>query len=303
MLSFDAKKETHSLRRSNTCLGWYCLNSATRFGIIFSIVVAFIILSILWMYCVGQARIFRINTKTNHASGVRRERRYQFTRKSTARSTPHSVPQNFVFGNGMPQNFPVCVLPAPQVLPVQPFGVINAHTAQMHTMAPTGLPQGFQYPTYPSVTAQVPQTTQYPTYPGVTAPEPPRPEDSRKESGRAPDECPSGHLGWWQRFYRAFNLPAGAASTIASSPSPSPEPEQRAIMRIDRSATNRHLENTPPQFDNQMNKGTFETTAIEQDDTSSMLCNLDASNDSKESIRSDAATVHSDDFEVNPRRR
>lgn len=287
MSSFDATKATHHLRRSDTCLGWHCLNSATRFGIIFSIVVAVIILSIVWMYCAGRARIFRMKSKTNHASEVQRERRYQFTRKCTARSTPYSVPQNFVFANGMPQNFPVYYLPAPQVLPAQPFGVINAHNAQVHTMAPTGLPQG----------------TQYPTYPGVTAPELPKTKDSRRESSRAPDECPSSHPTWWQRFYRAFNLPAGAASTIASSPSPSPEPEQRAIIRIDHSATNRRLGNTTPQFDNHIDNGIFETTATERDDTSSMLCNLDASNGSKESIRSDAATVHSDDFEVNPRRR
>ncbi|PON27941.1 hypothetical protein TGAM01_v203078 [Trichoderma gamsii] len=287
MSSFDVQEETHHLRRSDTCLGWHCLNSATRFGIIFSLVVAFIILSIVWMYCAGRERIFRIRTKTNLASGVQKERRYQFTRKSAATSTPHSVPQNFVSENGMPPHFPVYFLPVPWVLPVQSFGVMNAHTAQIHTMASTGLPQG----------------TLYPTYPGVTAPELPKPEDPRKESSRASDECPSGHPTWWQRFYRAFNLPAGAASTIASSPSLSPEPEQRAIIRIDHSAINRRLENATPRFDGHINKCTFETTATEQDDVSSMLCNLDASNDSKESIRSDAATVHSDDFEVNPRYR
>ncbi|EHK47908.1 hypothetical protein TRIATDRAFT_281647 [Trichoderma atroviride IMI 206040] len=287
MSSFEATKETLRLPRSDTCLGWHCLNSATRFGIIFSIVVAVIILSIVWMYCAGRARIFRIKTKTNHASRVQRERRYQFTRKGTAKPTPYSVPQNFVFGNGMPPNFPGYYLPAPQVLPAQPFGVIGAHNAQIHTMAPTSLPQG----------------TQYPTYPGVTAPELPKTKDSRTEPSRTPDECSSSHPTWWQRFYRAFNLPAGAASTIASSPSPSPEPEQRAIIRIEHSTTDRRLENTMPQFDNHVDEGIFETTATEQDDASSMLCNLDASNDSKESIRSDAATVHSDDFEVNPRRR
>lgn len=201
MSSFDAKEEAHYLRRSDTCLGWHCLNSATRFGIIFSIVVAFIILSLIWMYCAGRARILRNETKTNHAPGVQRERQYQFTRKVTARSTPHPVPQNLVFGNGMLQNFPLYVLPSPQMLPVQPFGVMNAHTAQIHAMAPTGLPQG----------------TQHPTYPGVIAPEPLESEDSRKESSRAPDECPSSHPTWWQRFYRAFSLPAGAASTIVSS--------------------------------------------------------------------------------------
>ncbi|KAL7902382.1 hypothetical protein HDV63DRAFT_399472 [Trichoderma sp. SZMC 28014] len=293
MSSFDAKEEAHYLRRSDTCLGWHCLNSATRFGIIFSIVVAFIILSLVWMYCAGRATIFRNETKTHHASRVQKERRYQFTRKGTARSTPHPVPQNLGFGNGMPQNLPLYFWPSPQRLPVQPFGVMNTHTAQIHMMAPTSLPQG----------------TQYPTYPVVTAPELPKAEDSRKEPSPAPDECASSHPTWWQRFYRAFNLPAGAASTIVSSPSPSPEPEQRAIMRIDHSAANnhsaahRHLETTTPRFDDQIYKGTFETTATEQDDTSSMLCNLDASNDSKESIRSDAATVRSDDFEVNPRRR
>lgn len=289
MSMFSAKEETHCLRRSDTCLGWHCLTSATRFGIIFSIVVAFVILSIVWMYCAGRARILRIKTKTNHASGERRERRYHRTPKGTARPASYSVPQHFVFGNAMPQNFPVYFLPGPQVLPAQPFGVINAHTAHMHTLAPTSLPQGTQYPAYPDVTApELPKT---------------KTKDSREESSRAPGESSSRDPTWWQRFYRAFNLPAGAASTIASSPSPSPEPEQRAIIRIDHSATSRRLENITPQFDNQMDKGAFEVTTNEQDDTSSMLCNLDASNDSRESIRSDAATVHSDDFEVNPRRR
>lgn len=293
MSSFDTKKESHYLRRSDTCVGWHCLNSVTRFGIIFSIVVAFIILSLVWMYCAGRARIFRNETKTNHAPRVQRERRYQFTRKDTAKPMPHSVPRNLAFGNGMPQTLPLYFLPSPQTLPVQPFGVMNAHTTQMHATTPTYLPQG----------------TQHPTYPVVTAPELSQTEDSRKESSRAPDECLSSHPTWWQRFYRAITLPAGAASTIASSPPPSPEPEQRAIIRIDHSAANSHsaahrrFETTTPRVDDQINRGIFETTATEQDNISSMLCNLDASNDSKESIRSDAATVRSDDFEVNPRRR
>ncbi|KAL6910542.1 hypothetical protein GGI43DRAFT_390427 [Trichoderma evansii] len=287
MSLFSAEKETHSLRRSNACLGWHCLTSTIRFGIIFSIVVSFIILSIVWMYCMGRARILRVKTKTKNASGKQRERRYHRTPKSTARPGPYSVPQNFVFGNGVPQNLPVYFLPGPQVLSTQPFGGINAHTAHIHTLAPTNLPQG----------------TQYPRYSDVTAPELPRTKDSREEPTRAPGECSSSHPTWWQRFYRALNLPAGAASTIASSPSPSPEPEQGAIIRIDHSATTRRFENTPSQFYNQIDKGALELTVKEQDDASSMLCNLNASHDSRESIRSDAATVHSDDFEMNPQRR
>lgn len=245
----------------------------------------------------GRARIFRIRTKTNHASGEQRERRCHHTPKDSARPGSYSVPQNFVFGNGTPQNVPVYFLPGLQVLPAPPFGIINvhtAHTAHTHTITSTNLPQG----------------TQYPTYSGVTAPELPNTKYSGKEPpNRAPDECSSSHPTWWQRFYRAFNLPAGAASTIATSPSPSPslepepEPGQRAIIRIDHSATNRCLENNPPQFNNQTNRGTIEPTAKKQDETSSMLCNLNPSNDSRESIRSDAATVHSDDFEMNSQRR
>lgn len=286
MSSFSANKETAYLRRSNTCLGWHCLNSATRFGIIFSIVVTFIILSVVWMYCAGRARIFRIKTQKNHAPEQKRQRRYHRTPKGSARPVSYSTPQHFVLGNRAPQNFPVYFLPTPQILPPQPFGVINAHTAHMQAPAPTSMPQG----------------PQYPIYPGAAAPELPKAEDSHEESNRAP-ESSSSHPTWWQRFYRAFNLPAGAASTIASSPSPSPDPEQRAIIRIDHSAPNRRLGNIPPQPDNQIYQGTSEMTTEEQDDTSSMLCNLDASNDSRESIRSDAATVHSDDFEVNSRRR
>ncbi|KAH8122825.1 hypothetical protein LI328DRAFT_169191 [Trichoderma asperelloides] len=289
MSLFSAEKETLSLRRSDACLGWHCLTSATRFGVIFSIVVTFIILSIVWMYCLGRARIFRIKTKTNHPFGEQRGRRYHRTPQGTARPGLYSVPQNLVFGNGLLQNFPVYFLPGPQVLPTQPFGVINAHTARIHTLASTNLPQG----------------TQYPGHSHITAPELPKTKDSRKEPSRAPDGCSSSHPTRWQRFYRALNLPAGAASTIASSPSPSPspEPEQRAIIKIDHSATNRRPENIPSQFNNQIDKGTFKSEANQQADTSSMLCNLNASNDSRESIRSDAATVHSDDFEMNPQRR
>jgi hypothetical protein len=45
----------------------------------------------------------------------------------------------------------------------------------------------------------------------------------------------------------------------------------------------------------------LELTIKEQDETSSMVCNLNASSDSVESIRTDVATVHSDDFEMVPR--
>ncbi|KAL7798399.1 hypothetical protein V8C37DRAFT_399177 [Trichoderma ceciliae] len=149
------------------------------------------------------------------------------------------------------------------------------------------------------VTAHLPQEAQYPGTSDAKPPELPKAQDSRIEPNPASDNgSPSHHPTWWQRFYTAFNLPVGAASTIASSPSP--EPLKDTNDSINHPATYARVENFSLKLDNQTDRESLEPRAEEQDETSSMMCNLNASSDSVQSIRTDVATVHSDDFEMAP---
>lgn len=280
MQLFEVQGQSHSRRRSDSCMGWHCLNSATHFGIIFSIVVIFLILSMVWMYCLGRAKIFRKQTKSVHTPGRRRVRLQHRNSNSATQPTPHMIQQTPVFGYGIAQQPPIYLFPGPQFLTTQPLGVMAAH---IHSPVSAPLPQGAQGSRHLGTTTEAPPTAQ----------------DSRQEPDLPPNNrSPSHHPTWWQRLHMAFNLPVGVASTIASSPSP--EPLQSTSTNANHPATDPNVERPSLQLDGQIEGRELELPNAGEDETSSMICNLDTSSDSAQSIRTDVATVHSDDFDLTP---
>lgn len=47
------------LRRGDSCLGWHCLTAAEQFGVVFSSVIVFLVVSLVYMYCLGKAVAYR----------------------------------------------------------------------------------------------------------------------------------------------------------------------------------------------------------------------------------------------------
>ncbi|KAL7937676.1 hypothetical protein V8C35DRAFT_293187 [Trichoderma chlorosporum] len=282
MRLFKEEGHAHSPRQSSSCVGWHCLSSATHFGIIFSIVVVFISLSMAWMYYMGRARIFRNQARLNNAPRRPRPRQHHRNLNGPARPVAYIVQQIPVLKYGVAQQAPIYFFSRPQALTAQPLGVMNA---------PVRLP---------AVALASPEVQQ-PTRPDDIIFESPQEREYHKEKSKPSDDASSlNRPTWWQRFYRAFNLPVGAASTVASSPSPEPpRPSPAASTNV------RHPVSYPSPkghavdvIDSRIEAKDLEGSAKEQDETSSMECNLDNSSDSAQSIRSDVATVHSDDYEM-----
>ncbi|KAL6868047.1 hypothetical protein J3F83DRAFT_89744 [Trichoderma novae-zelandiae] len=283
----QAHSHSHSRRRSNSCLGWHCLSSVTHFGIIFSIVVTVLILSVVWMYCLGRARIFRKQTEPQNVPNRQRTNQHHHHPETIARPVPPPIVQQVpVFNYAVPQQTLMYFFPGPQFPTTLPPGVMNAHV---------------QLPAPPIFR---PQEAPYPPHPGGMASGLPKAHEYHQAEEPPDNVYPSRQPTWWQRFYRAFTLPVGDASTVASSSSPEPsERSQAADFDAKPPTASPHTDGGHKvRVENQGERKDLELPINDRDDTSSMLCNLDTSSDSLSSIRSDAATVHSDDFETPPRR-
>ncbi|PTB56623.1 hypothetical protein M431DRAFT_80087 [Trichoderma harzianum CBS 226.95] len=282
MQVFERKGHGYFRRRSDSCLGWHCLSSATHFGIIFSVVVVVIVLSIVWMYYMGRARIMGNQTKLHNVPRRQRNRQLHRSPNGPTRPVSHLVQPAPVLQYGVAQQTPIYFFSSrPQILTIQPPGVINPH---LYLPAPIVRP--------PEAPRPKPSDD--------VASSPPKAEETQQEKVQpSGNESPMRHPTWWQRLYRAFTLPVGVASTVASSPSPEPlEPLPPTHINIRHSASCPNFDNHAVQTMDRKEARESERSPEEQDDTSSMVCNLDTSNDSMLSIRSDIATVHSDDYEM-----
>ncbi|PTB67421.1 hypothetical protein BBK36DRAFT_1116187 [Trichoderma citrinoviride] len=288
------EEPTQDHRRPNSCIGWHCLNSATHFGIIFSIVVTVLFLSVVWMYCMGRARIFRQQTEAQNTPDRQRTNPRRHTPDTMARPVPppivqqapppvvHQVP---VFNYAVHQQAPMYFFPGPQIPTTVPLGVTNAH---VQLPAPIFRPQGAPYGNHPG---------------GMASGLPKAHESHREQAQPADNAYPPRQPTWWQRFYRAFTLPVGDASTVTSSSSPEPS-ETSQIENVDAKplTASPRSDGHKVRFDDERERKELQLPIDDGDDVSSMLCNLNTSSDSLSSIRSDVATVHSDDFETPPRR-
>ncbi|TFB05410.1 hypothetical protein CCMA1212_002878 [Trichoderma ghanense] len=279
------EKQAQSRRHSPSCVGWHCLNSVTHFGIIFSIVVTFLVLSVVWMYCMGRARIFRKQTKAHVTPGRQRTSPRRHPPERMARPVPPPIMQPVPSYNyAVPQQAPMYFFPGPQIPTTVPLGVMNTHVQ-------------FPAPIFRS------QETPYPNHPGGMASGLPKAHEHHQEEAEPADNVfPSHQPTWWQRFYRAFTLPVGGASTVSTCSSPEPSETSQVADADNKPPTaSPRSDGLKVRFNDQKEKKELKLPIDDQDDVSSMICNLNTSSDSLSSIRSDVATVHSDDFETPPR--
>lgn len=227
-----------------------------------------------------------MGSQTKPHNVPRRQRNRQLHRNPNGPTRPvsHLVQPAPVLQYGVAQQTPVYFFSRPQILTIQPPGVINPH---LYLPAPIVRP---------------PEAPRPKPYDDVAS-EPPKAEETQQERVQpSGNESPMRHPTWWQRLYRAFTLPVGVASTVASSPSPEPlEPLPPTHLNIRHSASCPNFDDHAVQAINRKEERDPERPLEEQDEISSMVCNLDTSSDSMLSIRSDVATVHSDDYEMPPR--
>ncbi|KAL7961668.1 hypothetical protein V8C34DRAFT_273304 [Trichoderma compactum] len=229
------------------------------------------------MYYMGRARTLRNQSKPHAVPRRQRNRNLNGpTRPASHLALPAPVLQY-----GVAQQTPVYFFSRPQILATRPLGVMNP--PHLYLPAPIVRP-----PEAPRPKAS-----------DDVAFEPPKAESHQEKVQPPENESPLRHPSWWQKLYRAFTLPVGVASTVASSPSPEPlEPLPPTHINIRHSASCPNFNDRAVQTFNFKEARDSKRSLEEQDETSSMVCNLDTSSDSVESIRSDVATVHSDDYEM-----
>ena len=264
-------------RRFSNCGGWNCLTAPEHFGIIFSIVVVSVVLLLAYTYYLGRRSISHRDRSSVRLPGGRRAQ------------PRRDLPPNIVLGE-LPitqqwPGYPARVIYQPVVYNVTPN---QAPYAQPYIMGGTSF-QGMQ-PSH-----MVGWSISEPHQPGVPSlfHQPPSqiPPNIRQEPVRNVE--PVGELtprqpSWRQRLSRLFRMPVGRASTIASSSAPN-TPTLNARLS---SSYTRPIESVGE------NEGRARTASSTNRHGKGSQNSPQA--DETESLRTDAATVHSDDFRAPP---
>lgn len=262
---------TSILSRSAKCIGWYCLTAAEQFGIIFSSVVVFLVLSLVYMYCLGRACVA---SKDKYADRPGTERiRY---------SVNHRAPPNIRVPLPTAQNrltfSPVALGQQPTNF-TSPLGRPYIHPACYY-----GVP--LVPPTYPAYSNQSPANYQPPV---VAEPEA-SPMHQGYEQAKDPfgaDRVRAKSPGWRRRINQILRIPVGRASTIHTNSAPgSPTSAQYegAVSRGDGDLADCDEKLKTPK------KASLRGKEAPRD--------LESRKTDTPSIRSTAATVYSDDFEM-----
>ncbi|KFH48073.1 hypothetical protein ACRE_011170 [Hapsidospora chrysogenum ATCC 11550] len=287
------------------CLGWHCLTTPEKFGIIFSAAVVTTVLLIAWMYYLGRAAEAHRGRYSRSLPGGRRVPR------NPSQTTSNVALGQLPLGQHRPGHPPqVCYQPViynvdPQQPPRAYPYLIGGPYHQAVTAAGTiaqgqaASPPVQVQPTSPPFTLPAHRNaipTGSPRSPMAQAGHPDGPRDEETRS-RHYQEAHSQPLTWRQRMDRIFGLPVGRASTIASSrtPSRSTSRSTRESSSGRRTATRQHdakahldpiiravspIRPRSPQPVKPRGKG------------------ADADNDDDQSMDSNVATVHSDDYDL-----
>lgn len=255
------------------CVGWHCLTAAQKFGIIFSAAVVTVVLAIAWMYYLGRVATLQRNRKSVALPGGRRIRRNPHIPPTVslgelpiAQHWPGHPPQVYyqpvIFSTGPPQ--------IAQTVRAQPYFVAGP-------CQPVRPPPLAYIPTVPCpITSQVGP-------PAVWLGQQP----AQVESPPSPDYQPREPT-WAQRLNRAFGLPVGRASTIASRASTDPdrrsiEEPGREVLRVQAVEptleTNDHPQTQAPTQPTIKREAQGDAASIHTQSTM-------------------AATVHSDDYDM-----
>lgn len=195
---------TTFLPRSTNCVGWSCFTPAEQFGIILSSILAFLVICLAYMYCLGRAFIFRRTLAPMHpvtyrdSVSVYRHRNLQMPR-SLGLDQAHQTPVFLGHQTAVP-------LTQTYVYHGVPLVASTFHPNRNLSAA------NEQQPGSPS-----PAVSRQSTHEGTASQSSPL--------GSVHDRAPH----WRQLVTRAFRLPVGKAYTIQSeSTPPSPGHSQHA---------------------------------------------------------------------------
>lgn len=209
-----------TLSRRESCIEWRCLTSSQKFGVIFSIVVFFLFFSIIFMFYLGRAKLSYESQKSCgpklRSANVMAQR---VSPPEIVPSTPYTafLPCTFtVHGEPIPIYHPnpalsprAAIWPQHPAIPASNFPVPVAYAAPPEHHFYPHEPTGAIPSVLPSTFNNVQHQSQY-----TAPPAPP-----------APIPVPAAHTermspSWFQKVQRAFRIPPGRASTVASrSPS------------------------------------------------------------------------------------
>lgn len=285
--------------RADRCIGWHCLTPAEKFGIIFSVVVVTIVLAIAWMYYMGRAARSHRNRHSQSLPGGR-----------WAPRNP-SLPPNVALGQlpvaqqwpgHPPQVFyqPVIYNLEPQQDP-RAYPYLNAGPSHQKTLGAVGQGQLVSpamqiQPQFISPQLPPPNNNPTPSHPPMMQnghPYCPREEEPRSFRESETERRP---LTWRQKLNRIFRLPVGRASTIASSETP-----RRSTSHSTRASP--RARNTVPRqrggnvHSNPVMRLESPIRPEPPEPQRSHESRGEPDNDDVQSMDTNVATVHSDDYD------
>ncbi|UPK90220.1 hypothetical protein LCI18_001155 [Fusarium solani-melongenae] len=289
-------------RNNNECSGWKCLTEAEQCGIISSIVITSIVLILAYMYYLG-----RITSAHQEIVLARRRRR---RRRRRARLANISVSQLPAVPQYPSQSHQVVYQPVFYSLGSTPFSHPRAQVPP-GPLPPQPVP--IIYPTSP-----IPPR---PTYVAIPHIRPGGPQGNPRSNPRGrpvqrhppsessyPSLSPSQSQGlpprqptWRQRLCRAFGLPVGRASTIASS-APGTPIRSRSASAGGRENTRRSLSTSQRAEHSHVSRKSQESRRSRgRSDKARYSNDHDREDEPRpESPDTNVATVHSDDYQLNP---
>lgn len=286
--------------RNNECSGWKCLTEAEQCGIISSIAITSIVLILAYMYYLG--RITSAHQEIVLARRRRRRRRARLANISVSQlpavpqypsqsqqvvyqpvfyslgSTPFSPPRAQVPPGPLPPQ------PVPIIYPAPPIPPRSTYVAVPYIQQ--GRPEGHQRsnPRGRPVQRHPPSESSYPS---------PSPSQSQGLPPRQPT--------WRQRLCRAFGLPVGRASTIASS-GPGTPVRSRSASAGGRENARRSLSTSQHAEHSHVSRKSQESRRSRgRSDKARHSSDHDREDEPRpESPDTNVATVHSDDYELAP---
>lgn len=275
-------------RRRSSCVGWYCLTDAEQFGIVFSSAVVFLVLLIAYAYYTGRGIIRRRSRQLVHLPGGRTAPRrsaimmHRPTFPIELRQPPRYMPyQN---PSMMPQ--PLCWYATPQ-----PSPYAYSHAARLVP----GISQTIHGLQSPVISQAAPGGLAAYPYAAVNATGGERGSVSMPRHEGVPFQENMYHkpeyTGWRYRLARLIGMAVGRASTITSS-------SEADDARIGSSQSHRRESSRQTTHRSPGMRHPARSQSQVPQSRQPVRRELDTNDgESTCSSRTDAATVHSDDFD------
>ncbi|KAF7558664.1 hypothetical protein G7046_g5493 [Stylonectria norvegica] len=310
----EASPEPHRRRllvhpRHTDCVGWKCLTDAEKFGVVFSIVVTSVILILAYMYYLGRITDAHQEQMVAYRRG-RRRRRVSYPPiinpgqlpvvQQWPTYPPRTLYQPVMYNAVGSGTLPSRPLMFPPPYPQQPTHIFypNPISQQFQGQQFQGQPfqgQGQQPLSQPQNIHQAPGT--------------PPPERHRRNFTQrnfrppwpSPDGLPPRQPTWRQRLGRALGLPTGRASTIESSSQPgTPSHSRSPSTRIQDVAAGNATPRPSSNPSRIPSRPDTPRRATDRSHPPSLSLSVNVNHDvvdRAESPQTDAATVHSDDYQ------